>query len=77
MRTVFFALQLTILALVLAATATGSPSEPAQSGSCAKANLNLVKDGHRVLGHDLMPELLAQAVENGVEAAGSSAPLPP
>nr|WP_224058141.1 3-hydroxyisobutyrate dehydrogenase [Streptomyces kanamyceticus] len=34
---------------------------------------NLVKEGHRVLGHDLMPELLAQAVENGVEAAGSSA----
>nr|WP_098247765.1 3-hydroxyisobutyrate dehydrogenase [Streptomyces formicae] len=34
---------------------------------------NLVEDGHRVLGYDLMPELLAQAVESGVEDAGSSA----
>ncbi|MGW2228650.1 3-hydroxyisobutyrate dehydrogenase [Streptomyces formicae] len=34
---------------------------------------NLVEGGHRVLGHDLMPELLAQAVESGVEDAGSSA----
>ncbi|MGW5864959.1 3-hydroxyisobutyrate dehydrogenase [Streptomyces sp. NPDC055239] len=33
---------------------------------------NLVKAGHRVLGHDLLPELLAEAVENGVVAAGSS-----
>ncbi|MFE2375265.1 3-hydroxyisobutyrate dehydrogenase [Streptomyces sp. NPDC059398] len=34
---------------------------------------NLVGAGHRVLGHDLMPELLATAVKAGVEAAGSSA----
>ncbi|MFF5565566.1 3-hydroxyisobutyrate dehydrogenase [Streptomyces sp. NPDC012623] len=34
---------------------------------------NLVKAGHRVLGHDLVPELLATAVGTGVEAAGSSA----
>ncbi|GAA1886825.1 3-hydroxyisobutyrate dehydrogenase [Streptomyces durmitorensis] len=34
---------------------------------------NLAGAGHRVLGHDLMPDLLTAAVENGVEAAGSSA----
>ncbi|MFC8127402.1 3-hydroxyisobutyrate dehydrogenase [Streptomyces sp. NPDC057302] len=33
---------------------------------------NLVKAGHRVLGHDLMPDLLDAAVASGVEAAGSS-----
>ncbi|MFJ2770576.1 3-hydroxyisobutyrate dehydrogenase [Streptomyces sp. NPDC087300] len=34
---------------------------------------NLVKAGHQVLGYDLMPELLDQAVGNGVTAAGSAA----
>ena len=34
---------------------------------------NLVKAGHRVLGHDLLPGLLAAAVAAGVEAAGSAA----
>ncbi|WP_425585514.1 3-hydroxyisobutyrate dehydrogenase [Streptomyces lunalinharesii] len=33
---------------------------------------NLVKAGHRVLGFDLVPELLATATGNGVEAAGSA-----
>ena len=40
------------LVLVLAATATGSPTEPAQSGSCAKANLNLVNEGQLSLATD-------------------------
>jgi len=52
MRAAIFGVALTSLALVLAATATGSPSEPAQSGSCAKANLNLVKDGQLSLATD-------------------------
>ena len=52
MRTAVFGLTLTTLVLVLAATATGSPSEPAQSGSCAKANLNLVADGKLSLATD-------------------------
>lgn len=34
---------------------------------------NLVKAGHRVLGHDLLPELLDRAVDSGVEAVGSAA----
>ncbi|MER6317885.1 3-hydroxyisobutyrate dehydrogenase [Streptomyces sp. NPDC001581] len=33
---------------------------------------NLVKAGHRVLGHDLVPELLAAAAATGVEPAGSA-----
>lgn len=52
MRTVLLGLALTSVALALAATATGTPSEPAQSGSCAKANLNLVKDGQLSLATD-------------------------
>jgi len=52
MRTVLFGLTLTSLALVLAATATGTPSQPAQTGSCAKANLNLVNDGRLSLATD-------------------------
>jgi polar amino acid transport system substrate-binding protein len=52
MRTVLFGLTLTTLALALAATATGGPSEPAQAGSCAKANLNLVADGKLSLATD-------------------------
>jgi polar amino acid transport system substrate-binding protein len=52
MRAAIFGVALTSLALVLAATATGSPSEPAQSGSCAKANLNLVNEGQLSLATD-------------------------
>ena len=52
MRAAVFGVALTSLALVLAASATGTPSGPAQSGSCAKANLNLVKDGQLSLATD-------------------------
>jgi polar amino acid transport system substrate-binding protein len=52
MRLAIFGVALTSLALVLAATATGSPSEPAQSGSCAKANLDLVNEGRLSLATD-------------------------
>jgi polar amino acid transport system substrate-binding protein len=52
MRAATFGVALTSLALVLAATATGSPAAPAQSGSCAKANLDLVKDGQLSLATD-------------------------
>jgi polar amino acid transport system substrate-binding protein len=52
MRVAIFGVVLTSLALVLAATATGSPSAPAQSGSCAKANLNLVNEGQLSLATD-------------------------
>lgn len=34
---------------------------------------NLVKAGHRVVGHDLVPALLTAAAEAGVESAGSAA----
>ena len=43
---------LTVLVLGLAATATGGPSAPAQAGSCAKANLNLVDEGQLSLATD-------------------------
>jgi polar amino acid transport system substrate-binding protein len=43
---------LTVLALGLAATASSTPSTQALSGSCAKANLNLVKDGQLSLATD-------------------------
>jgi polar amino acid transport system substrate-binding protein len=52
MRVGVLAVGLTVLALGLAATATGKPSEPAQSGSCAKANLNLVEEGQLSLATD-------------------------
>jgi len=52
MRAAIVGIALTSLALVLAATATGSPSEPMQSGSCAKANLNLVEEGKLSLATD-------------------------
>jgi polar amino acid transport system substrate-binding protein len=52
MRTIVFGFALATLALALAATATGSPDDQAQSGSCAKANLNLVRDGRLTLGTD-------------------------
>jgi polar amino acid transport system substrate-binding protein len=52
MRAAIFGVALTSLALILAATATGGPSAPAQSGSCAKANLNLVNEGQLSLATD-------------------------
>jgi polar amino acid transport system substrate-binding protein len=52
MRAAFFGVALISVALVLAATATGTPSEPRQSGSCAKANLNLVNEGRLSLATD-------------------------
>jgi polar amino acid transport system substrate-binding protein len=52
MRTAVFALALTTLALALAATAAGGPELRAQSGSCAKVNLNLIKDERLTLGTD-------------------------
>src|SRR5688572_10426421 len=52
MRAALFGVALFSVALVLAATATGTPSEPAQSESCAKANLNLVEEGQLSLATD-------------------------
>jgi polar amino acid transport system substrate-binding protein len=52
MRAALFGVALFSVALVLAATATGTPSELAQSGSCAKANLNLVEEGELSLATD-------------------------
>lgn len=52
MRVGVLAIGLMVLALGLAATATSGPSTPAQSGSCAKANLNLIKDGQLSLATD-------------------------
>ena len=52
MRVAILGVALTTLALGLAATATGTPSAPAQSGSCAKANLNLVNEGQLSLATD-------------------------
>ena len=52
MRAAFSALALTTFALALAASATGSPSEPAQIAGCAKASLNLVEDGRLSLATD-------------------------
>jgi polar amino acid transport system substrate-binding protein len=52
MRAAYFALALTTFALALAASATGSPSEPAQIPGCAKASLNLVESGQLSLATD-------------------------
>ena len=52
MRAAIFAVALTTFALAIAATATGSPSEPAQIAGCAKASLNLVEDGQLSLATD-------------------------
>jgi polar amino acid transport system substrate-binding protein len=52
MRVVVLAVGLTVLALGLAATATGSPSEQAQIRGCAKATLNLVEEGELSLATD-------------------------
>jgi polar amino acid transport system substrate-binding protein len=50
--TVLFGLSLAALALVLAATATGKPAEPAAIPGCAKSGLNLLEDGRLTLGTD-------------------------
>jgi polar amino acid transport system substrate-binding protein len=52
MRTVLFGLTVTVLALALVATATGSPAEPAAIPGCAKSSLDLVKDGQLSLATD-------------------------
>jgi len=52
MRTAFFGLALTILALGLAATATGGPSDPQAIPGCAKGSLNLVEAGQLSLATD-------------------------
>jgi polar amino acid transport system substrate-binding protein len=52
MRVAGLGVALVVLALGLAATATGSPSEQVQTGSCAKANLNLVEEGELSLATD-------------------------
>jgi polar amino acid transport system substrate-binding protein len=52
MRALLFGIALASLALALAATATGNPESQAQAGSCAKANLNLIRDGRLTLGTD-------------------------
>ena len=52
MRVAGLGLALVVLALGLAATATGGPSEPAAIPGCAKASLNLVKDGQLSLATD-------------------------
>jgi polar amino acid transport system substrate-binding protein len=52
MRVAGLGLALVVLALGLAAAATGGPSTPTQSGSCAKANLDLVEDGQLSLATD-------------------------
>jgi polar amino acid transport system substrate-binding protein len=52
MRTVLFGLTLMTLALGLAATATGTPAEPAQIPGCAKTSLNLLNEGQLTLATD-------------------------
>jgi polar amino acid transport system substrate-binding protein len=52
MRAGFFGFALTILALGLAATATGGPASQAQIAGCAKADLDLIRDGRLTLGTD-------------------------
>ena len=52
MRAAFFGLALTILALGLAATATGGPSAQSKIPGCAKADLNLIKEGQLSLATD-------------------------
>lgn len=52
MRTAFFGLALTTLALALAATAIGGPAAPAAIPGCAKGGLNLLNEGQLTLGTD-------------------------
>ena len=73
MRAAIFGVALTSLALVLAATATGSPAEPAQSGSCAKANLNLV-EGRAAQPRHRQPGVPAVVGRRREEAVGGLEP---
>jgi len=52
MRAAVLVVGLTVLALSLAATATGGPSESAAIPGCAKASLNLVQEGQLSLATD-------------------------
>lgn len=52
MRTAFFGLALTTLALAMAATAIGGPAAPAAIPGCAKGGLNLLNEGQLTLGTD-------------------------
>ena len=52
MRVCALAVGMTVLALGLAATATGGPSSPAAIPGCAKASLNLVEEGQLALATD-------------------------
>jgi polar amino acid transport system substrate-binding protein len=52
MRAAFLGLALTILALGVAATATGGPSTQAAIPGCAKSSLNLLEEGQLSLGTD-------------------------
>jgi polar amino acid transport system substrate-binding protein len=52
MRTSVFGLGLVVLALGLAATATGGPSEPAAIPGCPKSGLNLIEKGKLSLATD-------------------------
>lgn len=52
MRTAFFGLALTILALGLAATATGGPAAPTAIPGCAKDSLDLIEEGQLSLATD-------------------------
>lgn len=52
MRAGVLAVGLTVLALGLAATATGGPSAPAAIPGCAKSSLNLVEEGQLKLATD-------------------------
>jgi polar amino acid transport system substrate-binding protein len=52
MRAAFFGLALTILALGLATTATGGPSAQSAIPGCAKADLNLIKEGQLSMATD-------------------------
>jgi len=52
MRVGALAVGLTVLALGLAATATGGPNAPAAIPGCAKSSLDLVKDGRLSLATD-------------------------
>jgi len=52
MRAAFFGLALTILALGLAATATGGPSTATAVPGCAKGSLNLLEEGKLSLATD-------------------------
>src|SRR5262245_9934107 len=52
MRTGFVGLALTVLALALAATATGGSSSPSAIPGCSKSTLTLLKEGTLTIGTD-------------------------